>query len=593
MPIVGTAGHVDHGKSTLVTALTGRDPDRWAEEKRRGLTIDLGFAWTRLGDIEVGFVDVPGHERFIKNMLAGAGGIDVALLVVAADEGWMPQTEEHVAVLDLLGVTRGVVAITRSDLVDADTVELVTLEVAERLEGTTLENAALVAVSAVTGAGLNELRAELASHVHSNAEDRGRPRLWVDRSFSVDGAGTVVTGTLVGGRLGTGSEVVMLPGGASARIRSIQSHERATDEGQPGNRVALALTGVARHAVPRGTLVGAPGQWRVSDRFLSRLRSVRGADSPRDRGAYHLHLGSGSWPARIRHVADDSYVITVADAIPVTHGDRFVLRDVGRRTVTAGGAVMDPQPPRRRRDLERTATLFGEHPPAEALLRSRGVVLADDLSADTGEADPPTNAVVAGRWLVDRSHLTTLVADAEDHVRGHHERHPLRAGIPTAELAQALGVPDEVVAAVVSHGDALADDGATVRLRSHQAAVDDDLDAIRPILADAGWAPPRRKDLPLDQETMHALVRTGRVVAVDEFVYLPETLERLSTQLVDRLADGFTVAEFRDAFAITRKHAIPLLEWLDSTGLTQRRGDGRVIRRSQLGEPGPGGVPSR
>jgi selenocysteine-specific elongation factor len=258
MPVVGTAGHVDHGKSTLVRALTGRDPDRWTEEKERGLTIDLGFAWTTLpSGIEAGFIDVPGHERFIKNMLAGVDAITVALFVVAADEGWMPQSEEHLSILDLLGVDRGIVALTRADLVDEDTLELVTLEIDDRMASTSLHNSPIIPTAAPEGRGIEELRTALDTALgQSSIVDLGRPRMWVDRSFTISGAGTVVTGTLIDGALAVDDEVTLFPAGSTGRIRSLQSHEQAVDRAEPGNRAALNIVGIERDEVDRGSMLG-------------------------------------------------------------------------------------------------------------------------------------------------------------------------------------------------------------------------------------------------------------------------------------------------------------------------------------------------
>ncbi|MFZ0012617.1 MAG: selenocysteine-specific translation elongation factor, partial [Acidimicrobiia bacterium] len=266
MPVVGTAGHVDHGKSTLIQRITGRNPDRWVEERERGLTIDLGFAWAILPDgPEVSFVDVPGHERFLKNMLAGIEAIDVALFVVAADEGWMPQSEEHLAVLDLLGVSRGVVAVTKADAVDEDLLELAMAEVGERLEGTSLSSAPIVAVSGRTGDGVPRLLGELVAQLPAKPFDEGRPRLWVDRSFPVAGAGTIVTGTLLDGSLSVDDTVVIAPAGSTARIRGIQSHEKTHDSVGPARRVALNLGGIDHHDIRRGDMLGLPGQWVASD----------------------------------------------------------------------------------------------------------------------------------------------------------------------------------------------------------------------------------------------------------------------------------------------------------------------------------------
>ncbi len=278
MPVVGTAGHVDHGKSTLVRALTGRDPDRWDEEKRRGLTIDLGFAWTTLADgTEISFVDVPGHERFIKNMLAGSEAIDVALFVVAADEGWMPQSEEHLAVLDLLGVSTGVVAITKADRVDDELMEFVTLEVEEKLAGTSLAGSPSIAVSPVSDQGMEELRTALATAVAAAGPhliDIGRPRLWVDRSFTITGAGTVVTGTLLDGPLTTGDQLEIWPGSLEARVRGLQSHEREHHRVEPHNRVAVNLVGFERAEVTRGAMLGRPDDWQQTNTVLVRIEAA-------------------------------------------------------------------------------------------------------------------------------------------------------------------------------------------------------------------------------------------------------------------------------------------------------------------------------
>ena len=301
MPVVGTGGHVDHGKSTLVQALTGRDPDRWREEKERGLTIDLGFAWTELGGREVSFVDVPGHERFIKNMLAGTGGFDVALLVVAADEGWMPQSEEHLAVLDLLEIRHGVVAITKIDRADSDLVELAMLETEEQLAGTSLEAAPIMPVSAVTGEGLAELRTVLMQVLETApVTSRGRTRLWIDRVFPVSGAGTVVTGTLVDGPLSVGDRVEVMPGAHPGRVRSLQAHETERTTVRPGTRTAAGIAGLDRRNVARGSMLGHPGEWMPSSRVLATVRTARYVNEPISRrGAYQLHLGSGAWPVRL------------------------------------------------------------------------------------------------------------------------------------------------------------------------------------------------------------------------------------------------------------------------------------------------------
>ncbi|MGA7097665.1 MAG: selenocysteine-specific translation elongation factor, partial [Acidimicrobiia bacterium] len=392
MPLIGTAGHVDHGKSTLVQALTGRDPDRWEEEKRRGLTIDLGFAWTTLPNGgEVSFVDVPGHERYLKNMLAGIEAIDVALFVVAADEGWMPQSEEHLAVLDLLGIHRGVVALTKIDAVDEETAGLAALEIEERLEATSLQDAPIIPVSARTGVGLENLLQTLDDLVAQVEPGGDRPRLWVDRAFSVSGAGTVVTGTLVEGSLRTGDEVTLFPGGARTRIRGIQSHERELEQAGPGRRVALSLSGVDRAAVPRGSMLGLADQWVVTRRFTATLMPARYVDVFPERGAFHVHVGSGAHPAEIHVLEGDLGLVSIPDELPLRSGDRFIVRETGRKMVVAGGVVIDPSPPRSRkaiRSFPKMDPLGTKDSIATALLAGRGLDRAARLEAESGGGHP-------------------------------------------------------------------------------------------------------------------------------------------------------------------------------------------------------------
>jgi len=293
--VVATAGHVDHGKSSLVLALTGTDPDRFAEEKRRGLTIDLGFAHTLLASGAVAsFIDVPGHVRFLRNMLAGVGGVDACLFVVAATEGWKPQSEEHLRILELLGLRRGVIALTMADLVDDDWREIAVLEVADHVAGTFLDGAPIVPVSSVTGAGLDDVRAALGALLAATppARDRARARLWVDRSFAAKGAGTVVTGTLADGSLRVDDTVIVEPGARSARVRGIQTLGAAVDAIGPGNRVALNISGIAHDEVARGDAIVAPGRWRATDRFDARLDVLVSLDHEVSRrGAYLAYVG--------------------------------------------------------------------------------------------------------------------------------------------------------------------------------------------------------------------------------------------------------------------------------------------------------------
>jgi selenocysteine-specific elongation factor len=596
MPIVATAGHVDHGKSTLVQALTGRDPDRWAEEKRRGLTIDLGFAWTRLGRHYVGFVDVPGHERFIKNMLAGVGAVDVALFVVAADEGWMPQTEEHLAVLDGLGIATGVIALSRTDLVDPDLVQLAAAEVAERTEGTSLAGWPVVAVSGVSGAGLEELRSTLAAALDAAKPppDIGRPRMWIDRAFVVGGAGLVVTGTLTDGSLRRGDTVTLWPEGVVARIRTVQSHETESESVSSGSRAALNLVGPDKADVPRGTMLGR-GAFRTTRRLLVELRPVRSWPAAvADRGAYHLHAGTGHWPVTVRLLAAKRLaapgpaLLQLATPLPLRAGDRFIVREVGRRVVVAGGLVLDPAPdsiPSARRSAASlvAAAPLGRNAVAGALLEVRGVTTTSALDADTGGGSVD-GAFGAGEVVMTRAAVVGTLETIGSLVSEYHAGNPKRPGIPLATIASAARLDPAVVDALVRLPSSdLVVEQAVVRRRdfgvewspTEEAA----WTAARTTLREAGLAAPRSSSLGLSPEHFHGLVRNGELVVVaDDLAYLPEQLDDVIRRL-DDLGDGFTVAEFRDALGVTRRQAVPLLEWLDASGWTSRRGDVRTVRR--------------
>ena len=592
MPVVGTGGHVDHGKSTLVQALTGRDPDRWREEKERGLTIDLGFAWTTLDGQEVSFVDVPGHERFIKNMLAGTGGFDVALLVVAADEGWMPQSEEHLAVLDLLGIRHGLVAITKMDRADADLVELAMLETEERLAGTALEDCPIVPVSAVTGEGLADLRAVLARVLaEAPVEETGRTRLWVDRVFPVSGAGTVVTGTLVGGPLSVGDRVEVFPGALDGRVRSLQAHEAERRTIPAGTRAAAGIAGLDRSKVERGSMLGRPGEWVPSGRFLAIVRLARYVERPLSRrGAYQLHMGSGAWPVRLvtaGPLGDEAVaVLRPARPIPVQMGDRFVLRDVGRRLIVAGGRIIEPIAPRKGRDARRAAARLhrvldrGVSQRAGGLLEWRGIEQAAVLSAHSG-GGTPSRAVPTGGMLMAEGYAARLADRARLVTAGFHADNPLRPGIPKASLASRLEIGLETLAAVLGTTDELEQRGSMVMLEGFVAKLSDaderEWRRIRDALETDGPMVPRVKELAIEPELLHALLREDRLVRIsDDLVYLPEQLEALMERLAE-LPGRFTVATFRDTTGLTRKYVIPLLEWMDRCGATVRMGDERSV----------------
>jgi selenocysteine-specific elongation factor len=584
LPLIGTAGHVDHGKSTLVEALTGRDPDRWAEEKRRGLTIDLGFAWADLEGVgEVSFVDVPGHERFSKNMLAGIEAIDVALFVVAADEGWMPQSEEHLAVLDLLGIDTGVVALTKTDAVGEDTLALVASDVMERLVGTTLASAPVIPVSARTGEGLDRLRMALAERAAAAMADGDRPRLWIDRSFSVPGSGTVVTGTLTEGPLQVGDEVELLPNHRRGRVRGLQSHETVIERASPGRRLAVNLAGIERAEAVRGAMLGRPGHWDLSARFTAWVRTARYVDDLTTTGAFSVHLGSGAHPAGIRRIEGSHALIQLATPLPIRSGDRFIIRESGRRLVVAGGVVLDPAPGRPAKALEAARLIdpqAGRDEIAAALLAIRGEDDLGRLAAHSG-GGAPHGAIVVGGRAITRERFDRMRNQAERLVAEHSERHPLRPGVPLATLAASLGIRAEIAGRVVEQSDLLERIGPDVTSTEGGQGLDEQ--------SEAAWARaeatlrtslgvPAPADLGLEPDLLHRMVREGRLVRVsDDLFYLPEQIEEIKGHL-GALSSPFTVAQFRDQSGLSRKYAIPILEWADREGLTIRRGDVRHLR---------------
>jgi selenocysteine-specific elongation factor len=613
LQVLATAGHVDHGKSALILRLTGMDPDRLSEEKRRGLTIDLGFAWTRLpSGREVGFVDVPGHERFVRNMLAGVGPVRLVLFVVAADEGWKPQSEEHLQIVDVLGVNGSVVALTKRDLVDDETVAARTEEVRSRLDGTGLAGSPIVACSSVTGEGLDELRTALDGMLAAAPEPErgGRPRQFIDRVFTIRGAGTVVTGTLTGGSLAVGQEVEVLPSGHRARVRGLQTHKRALQVAEPVSRVAVNLAGTAKEELERGDVLVITGQWRPCSVFEGWIRPVRGIGHPlTSRGAYKLYSGSSERDARIRLYGTNEVRpgmrvfarVTLSRAVVLDFQDHFVLREAGRRETVAGGRVLETDPPLRPgRDAE--ARL-------EARLEADRATLAWRLVADRGAVKPSEVLALAGvpaeeairrgairleGWLI----APEILADATDRliavVTEHHRGHPLSPGLEVAEVRARLldqggplrdpGLADAVLAHLAAEGR-LARKGTTVRLPDHRTSTAGREDADR-LVAAVGrdeLAPPTVKELVAagyELELIRATCAEGRLVRVSaEILMTPEITGRAEQILRERgRPPGITVSAFRETLGTSRKYALPLLEYFDARGLTRRQGDLRVLR---------------
>jgi selenocysteine-specific elongation factor len=628
--VIGTAGHVDHGKSTLVEALTGIDPDRLREEKEREMTIDLGFAWLTLPSGEpVGIVDVPGHKDFIENMLAGIGGIDAALFVIAADEGVMPQTREHLAILDLLEISSGVVALTKLDMVEEEGwLELVTAEVSETLDGTCLSGAPIVPVSARTGAGLDQLLTALDEVVAAGQprRDRGRPRLPVDRVFSISGFGTVVTGTLTDGSLSVGQEVEIQPQGLKARIRGLQTHKQKIEQAVPGSRVAVNLTGVRKEDLQRGNVLSTPGWLRST--LLVDVRLDYLADSPRPlRHNQQVKFFSGAAEVlaharllgdEVLHPGQSGWVqLRLADPVPLVKGDRFILRLPSPSLTVGGGTVVDPHPGRRHRRfraqvIERLETLARGTPAEVALqtLERRGPLLGRELAQASGlgeEAEPALAELVASEQVVilgadgllaggrdqlfiSRSGWSALTEQMERELRAYHQAYPLRPGMPREALRGRLRLEARLFNVVMTQAAAegqVSDAGATVRLPSHavrfspeqQRRVDALLDRFR---ADP-YTPPSVKEslAALNEEMLAALLAQRQLVQVsDDVLFLAATYDEIieRTRSYIQSNGSITVAQFRDLFDTSRKYALGLLEHLDAEGVTRRVGDERVLR---------------
>lgn len=562
MRVVATAGHVDHGKSSLVQALTGTNPDRFEEERRRGLTIDLGFAHTLLGNGEgVSFIDVPGHVRFLRNMLAGVGGVDACMFVVAATEGWKPQSEEHLRILELVGLQHGFVALTKADLVDDEWRELQEMDVRDHLAGTFLAEAPIVAVSATTGEGIDAVRAALATLVATTpaAIDRGRPRLWIDRVFAAKGSGTVITGTLTGGTVRTDDQ--LHAGGHPVRVRSVQSHGDRHDSIGPGNRVALNLVGVDHTDLHRGDAVVTPAQWRPTRRFdagLTVLASLAHVVSRR--GAYAAYIGSGEFPVKLRVLGSESIRpggaglvrLHLATELPLMPGDRFVLRESGRDETVGGGEVLDVAP-------VRPASKAQPNRDVDRVIDERGWVTLDDLEALTGERRTATVA----HWVVSPSALAAT-------------QHALRQRVAAAsELGLDIALLDERERAAIATLDGVAVEAG----RARPVAAKDPL-ADHPFVAAllaGGTAPPDPAGV--DKAQLRELVRRTLVVERDGLYFHPraiETAAHAAAGLLRTNPTGFTMSQFREALGNTRKHAVPLATEMDARGITRRRDDVRI-----------------
>jgi selenocysteine-specific elongation factor len=644
MSCIGTAGHIDHGKSTLVKVLTGIDPDRLAEEKERGMTIDLGFAWLTLpGGREVSIVDVPGHESFIKNMLAGVGGIDAALLVIAADEGIMPQTREHLAILDLLRVRRGIVALTKADLVDEEWLELVREEIAEYLLPTTLAHSPIISVSAYTMQGIPELLTQLEKMLDTSQERQNiaRPRLPVDRVFTLTGFGTIVTGTLLDGNFKIGQEIEILPQGLKTRIRGLQTHRNKVDVAQPGSRVAMNLAGVSRTDLARGDVVALPGQLHPTLLVDAHIQLL--ADAPRSLAhntQVDFYSGSQEVPARVRLLdveelrpGKSAWVqLRLSRPAVLARRDRFILRIPSPSATIGGGEIIDVQPRYHRRFqaaiLSRLETL--EHGVPEELVlaaldrRTRivgmpnpvakgqaykvfnGYALAEiakhsNLAVDVTQRTLETLLQEGRVRRIGTAWFAQPVWDAliEETMRllsEQHRQYPLRGGLAKEEWRSRLGLSskmagevfatlqtDAIVAEATTTGSAT---GSVMRLpnfvpgfsKVQQHQIEQLLRRFR----ENPYTPPDRSEAEaaLGTEVLNALIEQEQLIKLgDGVLFLRETYDQAIASLVQFLREHgtMTVAEARDVLGTTRKYILPLLEHMDTLKITRRLGDQRVL----------------
>jgi selenocysteine-specific elongation factor len=620
--VVGTAGHIDHGKSALVKALTQIDPDRLEEEKRRGMTIDLGFAYMTLpSGRRVGIIDVPGHQRFLKNMLAGVHGMDAVLLVIAADEGPRPQTREHLAIIDLLGIEHGVVVLTKADLVDDAWLALVREEVAGLLAGTTLQQAPIVAVSSVTGEGLTELQAALDGELANTIArpDVGRPRLPVDRSFAMSGFGTVVTGTLVGGALRQGVEVSVLPAGRRVRIRGLQQHNQPVEEARPGSRTAVNLSGVDHSEVQRGDVLALPGTLPPSRRLDARLHVLPGAAQPlRHRQRLLMYHETSEVMVEISLLEGDALApgetgwaqLFAAGPLVALDGDRFILRVPSPAATVAGGVVVDHAPRRhRRRDPALISNLAAREradPATAAVLELRkhpwGLrdgELARFLGVPTGQLvevlAPLTQAGVVRRmpsgWLA-RDQWDGVQSRVVASLEAYHEAQPLRRGMPKEELRSRTSIPADLFAEALGQladERRIVDRGGEVALSSHKLLLSTEqetlLGGFLAELESQPFNPPPLVELlrrhPLTPALLQYLVADGRIVRVnDDTVFARSAYDEGVRLLRAHLAEHrtLTVATARDLLGSSRRYVLPLLEWMDAQKITRRVGDDRILR---------------
>jgi len=627
--IVGTAGHIDHGKSSLVEALTGTHPDRLEEEKRRGITIDLGFAFLEESGVRFGFVDVPGHERFVGNMLAGAVGIDLVVLVIAADESIKPQTREHFDICRLLGIRHGLVALTKTDLVDSETLDLVRMELEDFLRGSFLEKATIVPVSAKTRTGLAELKQALVEQAHkvTGKDTRRDFRLPIDRSFSVKGFGTVVTGTLISGQVATGAEVELFPRGEKLRVRGVQTGGNRVDCAEAGQRTAVNLAGIDHHSVQRGMTLAAPSRFRATRRIDVKLRLLPGVRKLKNRALVHFHAGSFETMGEVTlferaelSAGEESFAqLRLRQSVLVLPGDPFIIRQSSPLVTIGGGTVLDPLSRRpRAREISRCDYLVvaerNDKPEILAQLTQRSLfgLPQSEIAARTGWTDPEIQdtirTIVAAKRvrlipaeppiLFTANSFDELSKNISDRIERFHKENPLQPGIPREDLRVTLArrLRPEIFRAAIEElaankkiemqGELVKRAGSQISLLPDEVKAKDQIEAA---FASAGLAVPAVKEvlgsLSIDarrsEKLLQLLLREKALHRVTpELIFHRDALSELRTKLASyKKAKGerISVPVFKDLTGITRKYAIPLLEYLDRERVTRRQGDERVI----------------
>ena len=561
--VICTAGHVDHGKSTLINALTGIDPDRWAEEKRRGLTIDLGFAKAdRKDNGFVSFIDVPGHERFLKNMLAGVGAVDGCLFVVDSTEGWKPQSEEHLRILNLLGVRKGLIALTKISLADDDLLEIVSLEIKDHLKGTFLESAPIIPVDSITGVGIDSLTTELEKMLEDTpvAKDNDRPRLWIDRVFTVKGAGTVVTGTLTGGSLKVDDEIIINPQNFVTKIRSLQSHDEQISNIGPGSRIAINLANIDHRSIGRGSVITNPEQWFLTSTFDAELNVLPSIEHEVSRrGAYLAYIGTKEEFVKVRVLGDEVIPagskglvrVYMNEKLPLMLGDRLILRESGRNETIGGAIVLDPDPILRAAEAKPNSSI-------ERIITEHKWITPSHLEALTGvrrQEDVPG-------WIVDPNCLQDMIANLSQRLLTAGN-----LGLDITSLDQFERAAIGLLEGVLIEGKYLRMEGAD-NLSDHPYLDQLESNLFKPPDADS-----------VDPRELRELVRRELIIEQNGIFFSQKAVTSAAKRirvLLKRNPEGVTVGEVRIALDSTRKYVLPLLNHLDQIGATVRRNDVRL-----------------